>query len=329
MRLFDIARVSFLEVGPLLCGRSVTVGSQSALAFRKQARLGRGQPAVTNLTLLEPDRAVVERQHLAEAFGQLALDASVSIMEVYSTRGCTYATKPDKSPVSEADERAEAVILAGLERCARGIPVLAEEAAARGVKPALDGVFILVDPLDGTREFVSGSGEFTVNIALIESGRPVVGVVYAPTLRRLWLGSDAALVFDVAPGGLFELASGRTIRCRSAPSEGYVALASRSHGDTETESFLGKLPIRERRAVGSSLKFCAVAEGQADVYPRFGPTMEWDTAAGDAVLRAAGGTVRSVRGGPLQYGKTAADYRNGGFVAWGDPAAADRAESLP
>ncbi len=282
---------------------------------------------MTNISLLEPDRAAHERQRLAEAFAQLTLDAAVSIMQVYSTRGCKFETKADKSPVSEADERAETVILAGLARCAPGIPVLAEEAAARGIKPALDGCFILVDPLDGTREFVGGSGEFTVNIALIEAGRPVVGAVYAPVLKRLWIGSTIATVFEVAPGGsLAGAGHGRLIRARTVPHDGYVALASRSHGDPETEAFLARLPIRERRGAGSSLKFCALAEGEADVYPRFGPTMEWDTAAGDAVLRAAGGTVLSVSGGPLQYGKMGSDYRNGGFIAWGDPGAAARAQ---
>lgn len=266
-----------------------------------------------------------DRRHLADAFAQLALDAAVSIMRVYSTRGCAYTTKSDHSPVSEADELAEAVILAGLERCAPGVPVLAEEASARGIRPALDGRFILVDPLDGTKEFIGGNGDFTVNIALVEAGVPVLSAVYAPVRRRLWWAADGwAEAAEARPGDRLADARHRhTIACRPAPADGYVALASRSHGDAVTEAFLARLPIRERRGEGSSLKFCAIAEGEADVYARFGPTMEWDTAAGDAVLRAAGGAVLSVAGGPLRYGKASTDYRNGGFVAWGDPAAAE------
>ena len=267
-----------------------------------------------------------ERFRLAEAFAQLSLEAAMAIMEIYSTRGCSYRTKADASPVSEADEKAEAIILEGLGRCAPGIPILAEEAASRGIRPALDGRFILVDPLDGTKEFIGGNGEFTVNIALIEAGQPTVGVVYAPVLGRLWLAAgDRAEVCHVGPGQTVADATGRTrIHCRAVDPNAYVAMASRSHGDPETDGFLARLPIVERRQAGSSLKFCILAEGQADLYPRFGPTMEWDTAAGDAVLRAAGGSVLAVSGGPLAYGKTSADYRNGGFVAWGDQGAAAR-----
>lgn len=267
---------------------------------------------------------MIDRRSLAESFAQLALDAAVSVMGLYSTRGCAYTTKPDRSPVSEADELAEATILAGLERCAPGVPVLAEEAAARGIKPALDGRFILVDPLDGTKEFVGGNGDFTVNIALVEGGVPVAGAVYAPVRRRLWWAADGrAEAAEAGPGDrLADARNRRAIACRSAPADRYVALASRSHGDPATEAFLARLPVRDRQSAGSSLKFCAIAEGDADVYPRFGPTMEWDTAAGDAVLRNAGGLVLSVKGGPLRYGKASADYRNEGFVAWGDPVAA-------
>ncbi len=260
------------------------------------------------------DRA--ERRRLAEAFAQLTVDAGLEVMRVYG-RSFRVSTKADSSPVCEADELAEVIILEGLARCAPGVPVLAEESASRGIKPALDGRFILVDPVDGTREFLSHNGEFTVNIALIEWGRPVAGAVYAPALGRLWVGADTAYCCTVAPGDRLP-AERRTIAVRPAPSGHYVALASRSHGDAATDAFLARLPIGERKSAGSSLKFCQLAEGEADVYPRFGPTMEWDTAAGDAVLRAAGGSVIAVEGGPLAYGKTSADYRNGGFVAWGD-----------
>ena len=154
---------------------------------------------------------------------------------------------------------------------------------------------------------------------------PIAGAVYAPALERLWWGGATAWACSIAPGAVLAEARDRTaIRTRSAPPSDWTALASRSHGDAETEAFLARLPIGHRRAAGSSLKFCAVAEGEADVYPRFGPTMEWDTAAADAVLRAAGGTVLDAQGETFRYGKAAARYRNGAFVAWGDPEAARR-----
>ncbi len=268
------------------------------------------------------DAAVVERRRLAEAFAQLTVVAGAAVMRVYAN-GCHVRYKADASPVSEADELAEAIILEALATCAPGIPVLAEESAARGIKPALDGRFILVDPVDGTREFISRNGEFTVNIALIEAGVPVVGAVYAPALGRLWMGADTASCCAVIPGAPVPAPEDRqVIAVRAAPQTGYTVLASRSHCDAATEAFLAKLPIGERKSAGSSLKFCRLAEGAADVYPRFGPTMEWDTAAGDAVLRAAGGCVNAVEGGPLAYGKTGSDYRNGGFIAWGDASVA-------
>lgn len=264
-----------------------------------------------------------QRNEIAEIFAALTLEAGKTVMAVYSGR-CQVRHKADASPVCEADERAEAIILAGLERRLPGIAVVAEEQAARGEAPATGDRFILVDPLDGTREFLSKNGEFTLNIGLVEYGRPVAGAVYAPAVSRLWYGGDAAFTCDAEPGVLVA-ADPQHIRARKAPEAGLVALASRSHADPETEAFLGTLPIRERVSAGSSLKFCLVAEGKADVYPRFGPTMEWDTAAGEAVLRAAGGMVETCRRGRFEYGKTAENYRNGGFIAWGDPNLAGRA----
>ena len=181
--------------------------------------------------------------------------------------------------------------------------------------------FILVDPLDGTREFIARNGEFTVNVALVERGQPIAGAVYAPALERLWFAGERAFAC-AAPVGADLPPPRLGGRCALAPRPpALTALASRSHGDPATEAFLAGLPIADRRSAGSSLKFCVIAEGEGDVYPRFGPTMEWDTAAGDAVLRAAGGVVLAVEGGPLVYGKIAAGLRNGGFVAWGDPRA--------
>ena len=264
------------------------------------------------------------RDRLADFFAALCVEAGAVVMEVYA-RGCETRLKPDASPVTEADERAEAVILAALADNLPGWPVLAEEAAARGEVPPASNRFILVDPLDGTREFINRNDEFTVNIGLVSEGLPVAGAVYAPALGRLWSGGATARVCDVAPGAALSTAVAvRTLRTRQAPVAAWTALASRSHCDAETEAFLARHPVTERRPAGSSLKFCVVAEGEADVYPRFGPTMEWDTAAGDAVLRAAGGTVLDDEGRVFRYGKAESRYRNGPFVAWGDPRAALR-----
>ncbi len=264
------------------------------------------------------------RDRLAEVFAELCVAAGAVVMAVYGA-GCEARLKDDRSPVTEADEKAEALILAGLAERLPGWPVLAEEAAARGESIAACARFILVDPLDGTREFLNRNGEFTVNIGLVADGEPVAGAVYAPVLERLWSGGATARVRRVAPGGdLAAAREERVLRTRPAPPLDWTALASRSHSDPETEAFLNRLPIGPRRAAGSSLKFCVVAEGEADVYPRFGPTMEWDTAAGEAVLRAAGGLVLRPDGTPFRYGKAADRYRNGAFVAWGDAAAARR-----
>lgn len=266
--------------------------------------------------------ADLSRDAIAKSFAAIALAAGPVVMREYGRNGEVRA-KLDSSPVTIADEQAEEVILGLLRAEAWEIPIVAEESTAKGERPAVDGRFILVDPLDGTREFISCNGEFTINIALVEDGAPVAGAVYAPALARLWWGGTRAFRCDAPVGeGLPAEGQWRVIRARPAPATGLIAMASRSHGDPETEAFLARLPIGERRPAGSSLKFCALAEGGADVYPRFAPTMEWDTAAGDAVLRAAGGVVLAVDGGLLRYGKTDSQLRNGGFVAWGDAARA-------
>jgi 3'(2'), 5'-bisphosphate nucleotidase len=258
------------------------------------------------------------REAIAGDLARVALAAGPAIMEVYA-RASDAREKKDGSPVTLADERAEAIICAELSRIAPKIPMVAEEACAAGAPTRGAAQFFLVDPLDGTREFIARNGEFTVNIALIEAGVPIAGAVYAPALGRLWFAGQSAHCCDVAVGEeLPNLSDWRLLSTRPAPPM-LAALASRSHADPDTEAFLGRLPIGERKSAGSSLKFCVIAEGEADVYPRFAPTMEWDTAAGDAVLRAAGGIVLAMDGAPLVYGKTATGLRNGGFVAWGDP----------
>ena len=232
--------------------------------------------------------------------------------------GIEVETKADESPVTAADRRAEAVILAGLAEILPGVAVVAEEAAAAGRLPgALGRRFVLVDPLDGTREFVSGSGDYTVNVAVIEDGRPVVGVVHAPALGEIHLGrvGSGAAKGTIAADGTVAWAP---IAVRTCDAARPAVLASRSHAGPDTETLLARLPGARRIAAGSSLKFARVAEGAADLYPRLGRTMQWDTAAGEAVLIAAGGRVVGLDGRPLVYGGGPAGFANPWFVAAGD-----------
>jgi 3'(2'), 5'-bisphosphate nucleotidase len=240
---------------------------------------------------------------------RIARAAGALVMQVYATDFAVQG-KADASPVTLADERAEACIVPALQALTPGVPVVAEEAASRGELPALKNRFWLVDPLDGTREFVSRNGEFTVNIALIEEGLPVLGVVLVPAQDRLYAGLVGQGAWIVEHG------KRRSIGCTAAPSAGLRLASSRSHGDEAalTQWLQGRV-VAERINAGSSLKFGLLAEGKADVYPRFGRTMEWDTAAGHAVLRAAGGQVLDLAGQVLRYGKPG--FENPHFVAWG------------
>lgn len=243
----------------------------------------------------------------------LALKAGDAILEIYATdfevRG-----KKDDSPVTEADEAAEAVILAGLKSLTPDIPVVAEESVAAGHVPDVSGGrFWLVDPLDGTKEFINRNGEFTVNIALIDGGVPVLGVVYAPAIGRLFLGGPDGAVSTMKTDDAWSPLA--PIQTRTTPPEGMTVVASRSHRDQATDDFIAQFKVNELKSAGSSLKLCLVAAGEADLYPRLGRTMEWDIAAGDAVLRAAGGIVTTVDGGPFTYGKEG--FENPFFVAWG------------
>jgi 3'(2'), 5'-bisphosphate nucleotidase len=245
-----------------------------------------------------------------------AVRAGGAIMAVYAT-DFSVRDKADASPVTAADEAAEKIILAELAALAPDIPVVAEEAVAAGHVPVVAERFFLVDPLDGTREFISHRDEFTVNIALIDQGRPVLGVVFAPARHELvWGDARAGKAGQLGgdPDGTMP-STGVAISARRAPADGLVAVASRSHRTPETDAFLAQHPVKEFRSIGSSLKFCVVASGEADVYPRVGTTMEWDTAAGHAVLAAAGGRVTTLEGAPFTYGKPG--FRNGNFVAWG------------
>lgn len=209
--------------------------------------------------------------------------------------------------------------MSALERELPGVPSIGEEAAARGDTPTHSDAFLLIDPIDGTREFIGRSPEFTVNLALIDKRQPVAGAIYAPAGARVWFAGAQGFTAKAAAGGLLPASQDwSALGVRSRPPGGLTALLSKSHLDEKTVALLNSLPIRERRPMGSSLKFCVIAQGRADIYPRFGRTMEWDTAAGDAILRAAGGAVLTPAGEPLDYGKAEEFYRNGPFVAWGD-----------
>ena len=253
-----------------------------------------------------------------EEIAALVRGAGDAVMEVYA---CAFdvESKADGSPVTEADRRAEEVILCGLDRLSPGVPVISEEAVDSGTQGLTTAsnqngdrprVFWLVDPLDGTKEFVSRNGEFTINVALVREGIPVLGVVLAPALKRL---------FAAAPGmrpTLEDAAGRKPISARVTPPEGATIVSSRSHGSADALArFTAGRRIAASLTAGSSLKFCLLAAGQADLYPRFGRTMEWDTAAGDAILRAAGGRVEDLEGQPLRYGKPG--FENPHFVALG------------
>jgi 3'(2'), 5'-bisphosphate nucleotidase len=244
---------------------------------------------------------------LLEQVIQAAEAAGEEVLDVYATAHGVQ-TKQDGSPVTEADRRSQAVICARLAELDPGTPVVAEEDAEP--TEVAGGQFWLVDPLDGTKEFISHSDEFTINIALIESGTPVLGVVLAPALRRLY-AADRGGAFLVRDGERAPIAT------RAIPAEGATVVSSRSHGDPEAlAEFEALRQIKDSVTIGSSLKFCLVATGEADLYPRFGRTMEWDTAAGDAVLRAAGGQVLELASGlPLRYGKPG--WANPFFLAVG------------
>ena len=298
---------------------------------------------------------------LVNALRDVALRAGREILAVYAS-DFTVRDKADASPVTEADTRAERVILEGLGECAPGVAVVAEESFVAGAVPEIGGEpFFLVDPLDGTREFIGRNGEFTVNVALIENGAPTVGVVHLPALdETFWTAGDgvawrarggssagrtdqrlrrpasspgagragsagAATGSNGAegdagvavPAGAGTTGAAERIACRTPGDGGLVVIASRSHRDPETDRYLERFEVAEIVSAGSSLKFCRIAEGAADLYPRLGRTMEWDVAAGHAVVNAAGGSVETIDGAPLTYGKPGFD--NPRFVARGLP----------
>ncbi len=267
--------------------------------------------------------SAIEHTRLASALLPAVLRAGAIEMRYYRA-GVAVETKADESPVTAADREAEAVLIAAIASAAPNVPIVAEEAVASGQMPTLGAEFFLVDPLDGTREFIAQRGEFTVNVALIRDGAPVFGIVYAPACDELYvtLARDVAAMARIEPREgqitLDEIGL-RTIRTRAPDPTALAALVSRSHSTPETESFLSRFNIASRCDAGSSLKFCVIARGDADIYPRLSRTMAWDTAAGHAVLSAAGGSVTMLDGQPLRYGNTAAALANPSFAAWGTP----------
>jgi 3'(2'), 5'-bisphosphate nucleotidase len=252
------------------------------------------------------------------ALATLALTAGREIMAIYA-KPIAARQKADLTPVTEADEAAEKIILAGLRKEDPATAVISEEAAAAGILPRTGERFYLVDPLDGTKEFLSHNGEFTVNIALIDKGSPIAGIVLAPALGRIFCGESGAGAFEALVEAEADIATltWRPLKARKPGADGPIVVASRSHRDERTEAYLKCLKFKKIVSAGSSLKFCLLASGEADLYPRFGRTMEWDTAAGHAVLAAAGGFVDLETGEPLTYGKADRGYDNPAFIARG------------
>jgi 3'(2'), 5'-bisphosphate nucleotidase len=258
-------------------------------------------------------------QFLGDSLLPVAL-AAARVQMVHFAAGVAATKKADNSPVTVADQDSEAIILDGLARAAPGVAVVSEEAAAAGHLPAVGATFFLVDPLDGTRPFLRREPYFTINVALIEDGSPVFGLVYAPALDDFYVttGPARACAARLAPASEARSLAAcalEPLRTRVPDPNALSALVSQIHMDRATQRFLDRFSVVERRAVSSSLKFGLMARGEADLYPRAGPTSEWDTAAGHAVLAAAGGTVTAFDGGPLRYGKP--QFRHAGFVAWG------------
>lgn len=250
----------------------------------------------------------VTAQSLTDIAVEAAIAAGSVISAVYD-RPIHVVTKEDGSPVTEADAAAEAVIIEHLK--ATGLPVLGEESVAAGIIPVLGARYFVVDPLDGTKEFIKRNGEFTVNIALVEDGRPVMGVVLAPATGDIFVGdATGAWAGRVIDGAVVDR---KAIRVDLSPRLRIVA--SRSHGHAALEQLCRTLDVESDVSVGSSLKFCLVARGDAQLYPRFTPTCEWDTAAGQAVLEAAGGAVVTLDGAPMRYGKGELKFLNPYFVA--------------
>jgi 3'(2'), 5'-bisphosphate nucleotidase len=256
-----------------------------------------------------PDLALV--QGLTEAVAV----ASVAILEI-SRGALDIRTKANATPVTAADERAQALLLEATSRLMPGVDMVAEEMADLPARPG--DPFVLIDPLDGTKEYVAGTGEYTENLAVVQAGRPVAGFIAVPAAALLYRGiaGIGAERMHIRPDG--GLSDPTPIRTRPAPRNALVGTVSRSHLDPATVALLDRFGVKTRLPCGSALKFCRIAEGAADLYPRLATTCEWDVAAGHALVEAAGGAVTSPHGAPLRYGHGAGDFRIPAFIAWGD-----------
>jgi len=311
--VFAITRESLVAPG---------VGRDTPQARNRQGRKAKGRnhnlaPALEIL----PDQA----DGLLDDLTKIVARACTVIRDISPTAG-DRQLKPDQSPVTAADVASEAVILEGLAKLLPEVPVLSEEMASTKGAPALDGSFFVVDPLDGTREYIAGRDEFTVNLGIVTRGTPILGIVAAPNRGLVWRGIAGGqaerlrLTADDAD-------QPRAIRTRRWPARGGVAVVSRSHLDPDTKSFLEKLGKVEQLPSGSAIKFCQVADAMADVYPRLATTCEWDVAPGHALVVAAGGIVTKPDGESLTYGHADKNFRIPSFIAWGDPAKAASVEN--
>jgi 3'(2'), 5'-bisphosphate nucleotidase len=271
--------------------------------------------------VIAPRWPTLTRQLIAELSSTISA-AGAAILA--ARRTClNVRTKADESPVTSADHASEAVMLEGIARLLPGVPVISEEAGC--AHSNISGMFVLIDPLDGTRELLAGRDEFTINLSIIEGGRPQLGIIAAPARGLIWQGivGAGAERLRLAAGEPASAARDRVdIRTRPCPQSGLVALVSRSHLDAQTEALLARLPLARRVACGSAIKFCLLAQGEADIYPRLSTTCEWDIAAGEAIICAAGGVMTAPAGSDLVYGRIDREFRVPGFVAWGDPKAA-------
>lgn len=243
-----------------------------------------------------------------------AVRAAGELIETIRIAGAVARDKADHSPVTEADEQAEILLTAAIRAIEPGAVIVGEEASAAGFQPEPSARFWLIDPLDGTKDFIRGGPDYSVNVALIEDGIPVLGLVLAPRDGTLWAGAVGLGAFKQLRGCARAVIKTRPLAHHT------IIVTSRTHLDSETSFYAAAIPGADTRPSGSSLKFCLVAEGAADIYPRFGPTCEWDTAAGDALLRAAGGITRGKDGAAFAYAKP--KFLNGAFLAVGDPEAA-------
>jgi len=258
---------------------------------------------------------------LMEPLTDLVIEAGAAILAV-NRRAMRIDGKTDGSPVTEADLAADRIIREGLARLVPEVPTLSEECVPLA-KPPYEGSFFLIDPLDGTKEFVAGRSEFTVNLALVNDGTPLLGIIGAPALGLVWRGligrgAERLATTDSAVGAAEPIHTRRLPPC----GDPWIAAVSRSHGDARTEAFIADRPGAIRRSLGSAVKFGRVAEGSADIYPRLAPTSEWDIAAGHAIVTAAGGKITDAQGADLRFGEGRDGFIVPEFIAWGDPAAA-------